>query len=151
MIRPMRPGDRETYYRLATAFYRSDAISSPPDEEKFRLTFDEITRGSPYLEGYMLEKEGEPVGYGMLAKYFSPEAGGLVVWVDELFLLPHVRGQGVGSAFFRFVKDKYQNRARAMRLEVDRDNERAISFYRSMGFRPVPYRQMTAAFPDKKE
>lgn len=32
-----------------------------------------------YLEGYILECESKPVGYGIISKTFSPEAGGVVI------------------------------------------------------------------------
>mgnify|MGYP000862265249 FL=1 len=143
MFRKMQPGDREQYHVLATEFYNTDAILTAPDEALFEASFQEMMRRDTYLEGFILEHEGECAGYAILAKYFSPELGGLLLWVDELYIRPAYRSLGLGSAFLSHVQEKYADRAKRIRLEVDVDNERAISLYHDLGFEVLPYQQMT--------
>lgn len=143
MIRRMQPGDRADYYALAEAFYSSDAILTEPDQALFEASFNEIMTRQTYLEGYMLQQEGQAAGYAIVAKYFSPELGGMVLWVDELYIQPAFRSLGLGSRFFEFVRRTYGPRAKRLRLEVEPDNERAISLYHSLGFEELPYTQMT--------
>ena len=37
-------------------------------------------------------------GYALLAKTFSQEAGGLVVWLDEMYVRPAYRSKGLGPS-----------------------------------------------------
>ncbi|NLD34817.1 MAG: GNAT family N-acetyltransferase [Clostridiales bacterium] len=143
MFRKMQQGDRALYHALATEFYNTDAILTEPDEALFEASFQEMMRRDTYLEGFVLEHEGESAGYAILAKYFSPELGGLLLWVDELYIRPGFRSHGLGSAFLSYVQEQYGDKAKRIRLEVDVDNERAISLYHSMGFEVLPYQQMT--------
>lgn len=143
MIRRMKPQDREDYLALAHAFYSSDAILTDPDPALFAATFDEMMRRNTYLEGFLLLKDDEVAGYAIVAKYFSPELGGMALWVDELFILPSFRSQGLGSEFFDFVRETYGPHVKKLRLEVEPDNERAISLYHDLGFETLPYTQMT--------
>ena len=36
-----------------------------------------------YVDGYFIESEGKTAGFGLLAKTFSQESGGIVVWIEE--------------------------------------------------------------------
>ena len=50
---------------------------------------------------------------------------------------------GIGTAFFRFLDEKYKDQAVRFRLEVEEDNERAVAVYKKAGYQPLPYMQMT--------
>lgn len=143
MIRRMKPADREAYYHLAEAFYSTDAILSDPDQALFCATFEEMMKRDTYLMGFMLERGGQSAGYGILAKGFSTELGGPVIWVEELFIKKEYRSQGLGSDFFAYVQDTFGIRAKRLCLEVEPDNKKAISLYRSLGFEKLPYTQMS--------
>ena len=53
------------------------------------------------------------------------------------------RGLGSGTAFFRFLDEKYKDQAVRFRLEVEEENERAVAVYKKAGYHPLPYMQMT--------
>ena len=77
----------------------------------------------------------ELVGYAVLTYGYSLEFGGRYGLVDELYVRPGWRGQGVGQATLEFVAS--QGRAvglSALRLEVERGNRRAIGLYQRQGF-----------------
>ncbi len=143
MIRRMQQGDWDSYRALATEFYNTDAILTEPDEALFRASFQEMMTRDTYLEGYMLEEEGACAGYAILAKSFSPELGGMMLWVDELYVRKAFRSNGLGSQLFDFVQQRYGHKAKRIRLEVDADNKKAISLYENLGFEVLPYQQMT--------
>ncbi len=140
MIRRFQRGDEALFCHLAALFYRSDAVLAPVPAEHHRRAFAELMRSNDYLEGYLLECDGEAAGYALLIKTWSQEAGGPVVWIDELFLLPAYRSRGLGTEFFRYLEQHVP--AAAYRLEVEPENERARALYARLGFEPLPYSQM---------
>ena len=88
----------------------------------------------------MLLWEGQVAGYAMAAKSFSTEFGKPCVWLEDLYLKPEFRGQGIGSAFLADLAMRYPKAI--LRLEVEEENERAIAVYRKGGFEVLPYMEM---------
>ena len=82
-----------------------------------------------------------PAGYALLAKTFSHEAGGLVIWIEEIYTVPAFRGKGLGREFFAFLDREYGSTAKRLRLETEPSNKRAEALYRSLGFDTLEYRQ----------
>lgn len=141
MIREIRKEDREEYLSMAKAFYESDAVLEKVPEENFSRTLDLLLTQNPYAKGYIFEDEGKPLGYALLALTYSQEAGGEVVWLEEIYVKPSARGKGYGHAFFAFLEKEFPN-AKRFRLEVEKENEGAVSLYEKLGFRFFPYDQM---------
>lgn len=143
MIRSMEPQDRQAYLSMAAAFYASDAVIKKVSAHAIEAAFNDIMAGSPHVEGYvLLDEAGGRAGYALLAHSFSQEAGGRVLWVDELYICPECRGKGLAKEFFGFIKERYANKVKRIRLDVEADNEKAIALYEKMGFGPLPYQQM---------
>ncbi len=92
------------------------------------------------MEAFLFSFEEKMAGYGLISKRFSTEAGGLECWVEDLFVLPEFRGQGIGGAFLDFVKERYS--ANRFRLEVEEENHRAVALYKKHGFEFLSYKQM---------
>lgn len=137
MIRNIRPSDREVYLRMVADFYRSPGVLHPIPAAHAERTFDELMRSTAYAEAFIFEHEGRIAGYGLLAKTFSQEAGGAVVWIEELYVAPEYRGAGLGRDFLRFVRREVH--AARYRLEAERGNVRAVALYEREGFRPLAY------------
>jgi ribosomal protein S18 acetylase RimI-like enzyme len=76
----------------------------------------------------------------MIAKSFSTEFGRPCVWIEDLYLQPEYRGQGVGSRFFELLEERYPGTI--LRLEVEEENHRAVTVYRKNGFEELPYMEM---------
>jgi GNAT superfamily N-acetyltransferase len=79
-----------------------------------------------------------PVGFALFFTSYSTFLGKAGIYLEDLFVLPEYRGQGVGRALFR----------RVAQLAVERDagrlewavldwNEPALQFYRSLGAQPM--------------
>ena len=148
MIRPIGPADEALYLRLTDLFYHYPAVDHSIPQEYCRRTFAEMIRSCDYVEGYILEaRPGVPAGYVLLAKMFSQEAGGMVWWVDELFVLPEFRNQGLGEAFFSWLETARPEAVKRLRLEVEPVNHGAKRLYGRRGFQPLPYEQMIREFP----
>ena len=139
-IRKITPADRELYLQLLWEFYHSEAVLHPVPVEHMERSFAELMRSEEYLQCYILECNDEIAGYALLAKTWSVEAGGVVIWLEELYLRPAFRGQGVGSAFLTYMTKEIP--AARYRLEVEPDNHQATALYRRYGFEVFPYQQM---------
>ena len=139
MYRKIRPEDRGIYIQLSKEFYSSDAVLHAIPDENFEKTFELLMNGTPYADCYIFEHEGEAAGYALLAKTWSTEAGGNVIWLDEIYIRDKFRGKGIGTAFFAYL-DSIADTAR-LRLEAEPDNEAAIRLYKRMGFRELSYVQ----------
>lgn len=139
MIRKFVPEDREDYIRFSTEFYNSSAVDKPVPREHFEQGFDEMMRSDVYVQGYMLVCGGNNVGYCVTMKTYSVEAGGITIWIDELFVLEEYRSKGLGRELFKYIEENGDKKLRRIRLEVELENGRAISLYKKMGFEPAPY------------
>ena len=139
MIRKFVPEDREDYIRFSTEFYNSSAVDKPVPREHFEQGFDEMMRSDVYVQGYMLVCDGNNVGYCVTMKTYSVEAGGITIWIDELFVLEESRSKGLGRELFKYIEENGDKKLRRIRLEVELENGRAISLYKKMGFEPAPY------------
>ncbi len=142
MIRKMIKKDEKEFIKLAEMFYKSDAVLQPIPRINHIDAFNEIMRSDVYLEGYIFEFEDKPVGYAITAKSYSQEAGGLVLWIDELFILDEYCSQGIGKEFFSYLKSVLDTSIVRLRLEVESSNERAVEFYKKLGFDILEYDQM---------
>ena len=141
MLRPFTAADRTAYLQMAHDFYRSDAVDHVIPDSHMEKTADAVLAGTPFAAIFMLESGGKTAGYALLAITWSQEGGGETVWVDELYILPQFRGQGLGTAFFSALRQTYPNAAR-FRLEIEPDNEKARALYERMGYQFLNYRQM---------
>ncbi len=140
MFRKLTSNDKKLYFEFTDMFYKSDAVLHPVSEQNIVNTFNELMRSDEYLVCYVFENNGEAVGYALISKTFSQESGGLVVWVEELFVLPEYRSMGFGSQFLNFLETDIP--ASRYRLEIEPDNQRAAALYKRMGYKFLPYSQM---------
>ncbi len=141
-IRPINVRDRDRYLELATEFYASQAVLHTVPLSYLEKTFDEMIRSRDVVEGMVLEDDqGRIAGYAVVSKMFSQEAGGLVAWMEELYLRPAFQGMGLGTDFLAQYEQMHPEIAR-FRLEVERNNHRAIALYQRLGYVEVPYYQM---------
>ena len=140
IIREMRESDREEILNMMRVFYTSPAVLSNGSEEIFNADIDNCISDSPYLEGYVFEKNGKTVGYGMVAKSFSTEFGKRCIWIEDIYIKENYRGLGIATEFFWLLEEKYYDCI--FRLEAEEENERAIRVYRKNGFEVLPYLEM---------
>lgn len=142
MVRRITEKDRDEYLKMTAAFYETDAVAKKIPEE-FRIgTFEELMRSDVYAQAYILEADGQTAGYALLSKTFSQEAGGMVVWIEELFMKDSFRGRGLGKEFFQVLFKEYGDTIRRFRLEVEPENETAVALYKKLGFDYMDYAQM---------
>lgn len=142
-IRAMQLKDMEEVVGMMRVFYDSPAVIHAAPDEILRQDVKDCVGDCPYIEGYIFEENDRILGYSMVAKSYSTEYGGICVWVEDLYMKEEARGLGIGTAFFRFLDEKYKDQAVRFRLEVEEENERAVAVYKKAGYHPLPYMQMT--------
>ncbi|MHB8520809.1 MAG: GNAT family N-acetyltransferase [Limisphaerales bacterium] len=76
------------------------------------------------------------VGVAYVATILSAEHCGPVAWLEELYVVPDHRSQGIGTALITGVVQRARETGMvAIELEVDSSHSRAESLYRRFGFR----------------
>ena len=143
MIRKICAADLEEFLRLSALFYASPAVAHPVPASYHADAFEELMRSDAYADGYMIEADGKTVGIALTAKTYSREAGGKVLWLEELFILDGYRSRGLGREYFAFIERYAREKGFArIRLEVEAENVRARALYEKLGYLPLEYRQM---------
>ncbi len=140
MIRTMTKSDENKVLEMMRVFYSSPAVLSNGSEEIFRADIANCVGDSPFLEGYIFEKDGNICGYAMVAKSFSTEFGKPCVFIEDIYVSPDCRGLGLGKQFLNFIDEKYPGCVR--RLEVEPENARAYRLYIGCGYEVLPYTEM---------
>lgn len=141
-IRKITKEDEEIFYYMAELFYSSEAVLHPIPKKHHIDTFKELMRSNTYLECFIFEYNEKIAGYALTSKMYSQEAGGITLWIDELFVLEPYRSKGIGKAFFNYLKETLDPSITRLRLEVEEDNERAKKLYKMMDFSKLEYEQM---------
>ena len=136
MIRKMRSEDKKTYMEMAREFYHSDAVLHPVPDTYFERTADEALRSDVYAEIFLFECENEA-------------AGGMVWWIEEVYVREAFRSKGIGREFFAYLDKVKGSAVTRMRLEVEEDNTRAVALYKKLGYKPLEYAQMIKDAPLK--
>lgn len=144
MIRRVGREDKEIFCTLVDEFYHTNAVLHSIPMEFIESTFTEMMQSDIYLEGYIFEHKGETAGYATVAKSFSTEAGGLVIWLEEIYIRPDYQGMGIGKEFFDYIESRHD--PKRLRLEVERSNQRAIELYKKLGYESLTYHQMIKEF-----
>jgi len=139
-IRKLKKEDKELFLSYLHKFYHSEAVLHPTDTQLHLNIFNELMRSEDYLIGYSFILDGENAGYGLVSTCFCPEVGGSIVWIEQLYINEDCRGKGVARAFLGFIEKEFG--PDRIRLEVEADNEGAISLYKKNGYRFLPYLQM---------
>lgn len=136
----MKKEHAEAVRSMMRVFYASPAVLTNGSEEIFGNDIENCINENPYLEGYVFTDGDSVIGYSMVAKSFSTEFGKPCVWIEDIYLTPNYRGQGIASRFFSFIEEKYPNSV--FRLEVEEENKYAVRAYRKNGFEVLPYTEM---------
>ena len=98
-IRNATPDDAETVFRLVQqlAEYEKlahEVISSP---EIFRSV---LARPESTVEVLLAESSGRAVGFALFFENFSTFLGRPGLYLEDLFVLPEIRRNGIGTALF---------------------------------------------------
>lgn len=127
-----RPQHFDPLLSLVVAFYSESLIGDLEDPYPVMLPLLESdTHG-----GIWLARSGElMLGYVALCGGYSLEFGGRDAFVDDFFVIPEARAQGLGAWMLaRLAAEARAMGYKALHLEVDRENLRAQQLYARQGF-----------------
>lgn len=89
---------------------------------------------NPFYSCLIAERDGAPAGFALYFFNYSTWLGRPGLYLEDLFVLPELRGHGVGKALLRRVAQAaVENNCPRLQWEVLDWNTPAIDFYRAMG------------------
>jgi GNAT superfamily N-acetyltransferase len=141
MIRRALRSDREVAARLLTAQLLEHHLPADAGGVARGIELAMAAPGTAWL--LMALREGEAVGVFLANEIVSVEQAGLVLWVEELYVVPSARRRGVARGILNFVAEEARQRGIvAIELEVVPGQEAAFALYRAMGFVDVARKRM---------
>jgi len=136
-IRFARPEDVATILRFVRelAEFEREADKVVATEE---LLHEAMFGERPVAEAVIAERDGEPLGMALFFHNFSTWTGWRGLYLEDLYVTPEARGQGVGAALLKHLAGIAVDRG-CTRFEwaVLDWNEKAIRFYKAMGAEPM--------------
>ena len=141
--------DLDCLLPLVRAYHEFEHIDS--DETSRRAALLRLL-GDRDLGGiWLIYDNARLAGYIALCRGFSIEFNGFDGFIDEFYLLPEFRGQGIGRQVLSAIKDIARGLdINALHLEVARDNKRARRLYASAGFEARDKYLLMTALPESR-
>ncbi len=139
--------DLETLLEFVKAYYDFDEI--PYRSERIRNALGILLR-EPLLGRVWIIRYGrKAVGHAILTFGYDLEFNGRQATITELYIAPAYRSRRLGSKMINLIERTCQQLGiGALELQVERDNIRAQSLYRKLGFRAhdrIPMSKMVRA------
>lgn len=78
--------------------------------------------------------DGTPAAYALWYRTFSTFLGKTGIWLEDIYVRPDHRRQGLGAALLRHLRESTEGR---VEWEVLEWNSNAIDFYQQLGARPM--------------
>ncbi len=133
-FRDYEPADFGEFKAMVLGLYSEDTEGQPMTSAKVRDTVRELTTRPEKGKIIIFEAEEGVAGYAFLIFFWSNEYGGDIIHVDELYVKPRWRSQGIASQFFDYLASYREERTVALMLEVHSLNRRALDLYLRRGF-----------------
>ena len=124
---------------LMRAFYAEAGFTL--DEERAAAGFAALLADARLGRVWLIEPaepEAPAAGYLVVTFVHAMEYGGITAVVDDFYVRPEARGEGLGKAALAAARACEELGMRAMRVEVGMDNAAAQTVYRSAGFEALP-------------
>jgi GNAT superfamily N-acetyltransferase len=101
-IRPAARSDAGDLVRLIIALAEFEKLD-PPDAEAQARLFEDAFGQRPRFEPWLAFAEGlhEPVGYAIFLETYSSFLALPTLYIEDVFVLPEFRKQGIGGALLR--------------------------------------------------
>lgn len=133
IYRLLQPKDVPTFKAMCFELYAEDVGDRSMTEAKLDKTVRELQAHPDKGSLMVFEVAGEVVGYSIIIQFWSNEFGGNLTTIDELYVKPEWRGQGLGSGFVAFL-EQTQAHSIGLQLEVSPQNVKGQKLYERLGF-----------------
>jgi len=131
-IRAILSGDLDVVQSMVAKLY---VLDTEFDQKRHRRAMEELLAHQEHGGTWLIEADGVPAGYVVITVCYSLEFGGRFALLDELFVEEQWRGRGLGCQALAFMEAWCVGQGiGAMRLEVWRQNPRALALYQRVGF-----------------
>lgn len=133
MLRPAEPTDVAVLFQLIQALAEYEKLSHAVTGNADALK-EHLFGSRPCAEAILVEYAGQSAGFALFFTNFSTFLTQPGIYLEDLFVLPEYRRQGIGKAILSYLAQLAIERGYG-RLEwsVLDWNEPAIAFYRRMG------------------
>ena len=132
----MLPNERSHVEDMILNLYSNDG-QEPNDymsREKIRPTLNRVLTHPDHLRIEVFKEQNQLIGYALLYSFWSNEYGGMVLNLDELYVMPLFRSRGISSLYIQSLKEKSHDYV-LLTLEVMPGNEKAKALYTRLGFK----------------
>lgn len=146
--------NRQTTYQLATlaeietllplvqSFHQCEEL--PFDRTLDRRALEQLLTNPAIGKIWLIYDSDIAIGYVIVTFAYTLEYRGYEACIDEFYIRPAYRGQGIGTQTLQFVETYCQmHNINAISLEVAEDNNRAQHVYRKAGYDDRGYYLMT--------
>ncbi|HEX8281246.1 MAG TPA: GNAT family N-acetyltransferase [Chthoniobacterales bacterium] len=141
-ITAARAEDREAIVALLRAQLLEHEIDTP--EHALREVVNAVVDDPRHGFILLAQQDERTAGIAYVAAHLSAEHGGMIGWLEELYVRPESRGSGVGSALLKEVASRAQQLGwNALELEVVAGHERVVPLYERCGFALLPRTRFT--------
>ena len=121
---------RTTWHATYDAIYGVDRVDAIT-KDWHSLTNLKASLDRPYSEFIVAEGSAGIVGMAS-ASQFDPS----YAMLHQLYVLPQTQGQGIGGDLLQEITEAFPD-AKAIRLEVETANTKAVGFYEAAGFAAI--------------
>jgi ribosomal protein S18 acetylase RimI-like enzyme len=132
--RAITPPDVPGFLHLAADRYREELPGMEISPEQILSTVRELQHHKDKGSILVFEREECLVGYCILIPCWSNAYGGILLVIDELYVAPDQREQGIAEDFITLLKKVAPRECAALRLDVRRAGRKAMSSWRKLGF-----------------
>ncbi len=144
--RPVREEELELLLPMMEAFARGEGHGFDGEHAEHNVRY---LLAHPAFGGiWFICKDGAAIGYLVVTLGYSFEFGGHDSFIDEIFVLPEHRGDGIGTRSLAFAEVAAGSLgATALHLEASRREGGPIQFYARCGYIDRGYQLMTKRLP----
>jgi GNAT superfamily N-acetyltransferase len=134
-LRRAAAGDVVTLLPLVAEYWRFENISGF-DAERVSAQLTRLLTTPSLGAGWVAVAEGNAVGYLLAVYVFSLEHLGLTAEVDEFYVAPSRRGQGIGAKLLALAETEFVRvGCTNASLQLSRGNDAGREFYRRYAYR----------------
>ncbi len=138
VVRPAAPGDEALVARFIRALARYEQLESQLDVSEARLRRD-LFGPAPACGALLARWDGAPAGFALFFPTYSTFRTEPCLHLEDLFVVPDLRGNGIGLALLRAVAAvAVQRGCPRLDWQVLDWNAPAIGFYEKQGARVLP-------------